>query len=109
MDDLLIVRSSDRVRPHLRHRREASPIGANFGIILGAACGIIGASQTPHSPTIGLALGLAVGIAIGGLIGPLLRSRFNRISRYPRNHYDGMPFSEPGEEQEDNEKRLETS
>lgn len=94
MDDLLIVRASERARPRRHQRRAQVPLGANLGIVIGASCGLVGMTQFPNNPPIGLVAGIGIGIVIGGIIGPLLRPKSKRPAQYPNKHYDGMPFPE---------------
>lgn len=103
MDDLLIVRASDRIRPR-RHQRRANqvPLGSSLGIGIGAAFGLLGATYFAHSPHIGLLAGITVGIAVGAAIGPLLRPKSKRVPRFDSKHYQGFPH--PTEEQEEAEK-----
>ena len=103
MDDLLIVRASERIRPR-RHERRADqvPLGASLGMVIGVACGFLGAVVYSANPTFGLMGGIGVGVIIGGLIGPLLRPKSKRIPRYSQKHYDGFPF--PKEETVEAEK-----
>ena len=113
MDDLLIVRLSDRSRARYRHRHTPTPLGANFGIIIGALAGFLVAVRlfpaNPTAPIIGLALGLAVGIAIGGVLGQFLKPRSRRRTKRRPDLYDGLPFSDEPEtkteEFEDSEDR----
>ena len=102
MDDLLIVRASDRIRPRRYQRRAQVPLGANLGIVIGAACALVGMMSFSHYSLVGLIGGLGAGIVIGGILGPLLRPKSKRIARFPRKHYDGFPF--PKEEAESEEK-----
>lgn len=91
MDDLLIVRASDRVRLRPSQRRAQAPLGANLGLVLGATFAVLGASQFEQNPMTGMALGLAVGVAIGGALGKLFKPRSRRRTVYPRSHYNGFP------------------
>ncbi|EDY83072.1 hypothetical protein VDG1235_2696 [Verrucomicrobiia bacterium DG1235] len=102
MDDLLIVRSSDRVRPRLSQRRAQFPLGVNIGLVLGVAFGLIGATKLEQQPLVGMALGLAIGLALGGILGTLMKPRSKRRPAYPKDHYIGFPNS--NEESEDSNK-----
>lgn len=93
MDDLLVVRSSERIRPRHSQRRAQAPLAANIGLVLGAACGVAGASLYRANPLIGFAIGLAVGIAIGGVMKSLIKPRTPRKVVFPKNHYQGFPVS----------------
>lgn len=98
MDDLLIVRASDRVRVRSSQRRAQAPLGANIGLVMGVAFAAIGATKFEHNPAIGIALGLAVGLAIGGVLGSLLKPRSRRRAVYPKSHYTGFPPTDVEEE-----------
>ncbi|MDQ8186086.1 hypothetical protein [Pelagicoccus sp. SDUM812002] len=94
MDDLLIVRASDRVRVRSRDRRAQTPLGANIGLLLGVAFGAIGASSYPGNAAFGIAIGFAIGLAIGGILGSLIKPRSQRRAVYPKSHYSGFPPSD---------------
>lgn len=98
MDDLLIVRASDRVRTRPSQRRGQAPLGANVGLAMGVAFAAIGAAKFEQSPAIGIGIGLAVGLAIGGVAGHLLKPRSPRRTVYPNKHYRGIPPTEETEE-----------
>ncbi|MDQ8196580.1 hypothetical protein QEH56_00385 [Pelagicoccus enzymogenes] len=98
MDDLLIVRASDRVRVRPSRRRAQAPMGANLGLVLGASFAAIGATGFAQNPAIGGAFGLAVGLALGGILGNLLKPRSRRSSVYPKSHYNGFPSTDVEEE-----------
>lgn len=99
MDDLLIVRASDRVRVRSRQRRAQAPLGANLGLIVGAGFAVIGATYLDQNPAVGIVLGLAIGLSIGGLLGNLLKPRSRRSTVYPKSHFTGFPESDPQEEE----------
>lgn len=94
MDDLLIVRASDRVRVRSSQRRAQAPLGANIGLVMGVGFAAIGATQFEQNPAVGIALGLAVGLAIGGILGNLLKPRSSRRRAYPKSHYNGFPSTD---------------
>lgn len=93
MEDLLIVRISDRSKKRFERRRANVPLGANLGLALGAAFGLLFASGFDEAPLLGLALGIAVGLAIGGLLGRFLRPSDARRRKPRPFHYDGIPAS----------------
>ena len=100
MDDMLIVRMSDRSRQRHARNRRATPAGANLGLVMGLALAIpMGFSQGSSDP-MHILLGAGMGLVIGGLFG-----RFITRPRRPRpqskvRHYRGMPFEEETEEDE---------
>lgn len=98
MDDLLIVRASDRVRTRPSQRRGQAPLGANMGLVMGVAFGAIGATSFEQNPVIGIAFGLAVGLAIGGILGRLLKPRSHRRTVYPSKRYRGIPATDEADE-----------
>ena len=94
MDDLLIVRMSDRSKERLsrKRRKMAAPIGMNFGMIIGIGVGMVTASNMGANPVMSLRLGVAFGLVFGGLAGRF----FKRVRRYERiasgYSFEGMPF-----------------
>ena len=113
MDDLLIVRLSDRSRDRYRNRRRPTSLGANLGLLLGLAAGFainpIMIDFLPVEPNTAwvtsMAVGLAIGLSIGGLLSkaiPLARRRSKPVSHY---RYDGFPFSEENEASSQQEDR----
>lgn len=96
MDDLLIVRLSDRSRTRYTHRRPPVAVGANLLLILGAACGVMFAPSSEALP-ICIALGVATGIAIGGVLGRLARPRSRPERQRKPDLYDGLPFANTDE------------
>ncbi len=94
MDDLLIVRMSDRSKERFSRKRRKmdAPIGMNFGMIIGIGVGMAAASKMGANPVMSLGLGVAFGLVFGGLAGRF----FKRVRRYERivssYSYEGMPF-----------------
>jgi hypothetical protein len=94
MDDLLIVRVSDRSKERFSRKRRKmdAPIGMNFGMIIGIGVGMVAASKVGANPAMSLGIGVAFGVIFGGLAGRF----FKRVRRYERTvsnySYEGMPF-----------------
>jgi len=92
MDDLLIVRQSDRM-PSRRRRseRSAMTLNAQLSMILGGTLGIVAGLRqaSEHAAPMGLVLGMAIGLAAGNLLSRL--SSRHRNCKRPRRQYDGMP------------------
>lgn len=107
MNDLLIVRMSDRSKERYTKRRDRSPIGANFGIIAGAAIGFMVVHriypESSTAPAIGAIIGLVIGVAGGGLLGRFLKPKSARHRKPRPDLYDGLPFS--NEEEEDDQEQ----
>ena len=97
MDDLLIVRMSDRSKERYTNRRARTPMGVNLGAIAGAAVGFAMGirlyPESPMAPMVGAIAGLLAGVAFGGIFGRILKLGRN-TRRKPRvDIYDGIPFS----------------
>lgn len=94
MDDLLIVRMSDRSKERFSRKRRKmdAPIGMNFGLIIGIGIGVVAASKSGADPVASLGIGVAFGIVFGGLAGRF----FKPARRYQRSisdyRYEGMTF-----------------
>src|SRR5690606_14527003 len=107
MDDLLITRRSDRSRARFATRRHGhAPLGANLGLLLGAAFGLLFLAMkqeagsglfagTEMQALSGYALtaGIAGGLAVGGLLGFLLKRGVPRRRQRRPNLYEGFPIS----------------
>jgi|GEM_PF-646912 hypothetical protein len=105
MDDLLIVRMSDRSKERFdrRSRQKSTPLGMNLGLALGLALGLGFASASNADPKIGMILGLAMGLAVGGLFGRFLK-RSRPYKRGAASYaYEGMPFESEDDEQGDDD------
>lgn len=102
MDDLLIVRRSDRTKERFTRKRRKmdAPIGMNFGLIMGVGMGTVAASKAGADPLMSIGIGVAFGIVFGALAGRF----FKRVHRYERTvsnySYEGMPFESEEEESE---------
>lgn len=102
MDDLLIVRMSDRSKERFSRKRRKmdAPIGMNFGLIMGIGIGAVAASKTGANPVMSLGVGIAFGVLFGALAGRF----FKPVRRYQRTSspysYEGMPFEEEEESSE---------
>lgn len=95
MDDLLIVRMSDRSKERFSRKRRGlkAPIGINFGLIVGIGIGAVGANQAGADPAISLAIGVGFGIVFGALFGRFFKP-LRRYERTGSNYtYEGMPFA----------------
>ena len=107
MDNLLIVRMSDRSKERLsrKRRKMAAPIGMNFGMIIGIGVGMVAASNMGAKPVMSLGLGVAFGLVFGGLAGRF----FKRVRRYERiassYSFDGMPFETEEESETSSEEK----
>ena len=86
MDDMLIVRMSDRSRERFARRRRTAPIGANFGLVMGLPLAIAFASMLEGNPPIFMALGAAGGLAIGGLLGRFMTPKRRPSLRAKTRH-----------------------
>lgn len=93
MDDLLIVRYSERTRTRRVRRNSSVPLNANLSMILGAALGLVLGvqlmSENPDAPAIAILFGLIIGLAAGFLL-----TRLTKRYRHPRKQrrYNGMPI-----------------
>ncbi len=112
MDDLLIVRMSDRSKERYSRKRRKmnAPIGMNFGLIVGIGAGAVIASKSGASPALSLGIGVAFGVLFGALAGRF----FKPLRRYERSgpsySYDGMPFeAEEDDASPDSEAAAKTS
>ena len=100
MDDLLIVRRSDRSKERFTRKRRKmdAPIGMNFGLIAGIGIGTVAASKVGADPIMSIGIGVAFGIVFGALAGRF----FKRVRRYERTvsnySYEGMPFETEAED-----------
>lgn len=96
MDDLLIVRISDRSKDRFSRKRRMrnAPLGMHFGLLAGVGFGLAFATASKIDPTIGVAVGTAFGLVLGALMGRFLKPNRHRRDkrRRPRYSYDGMPF-----------------
>lgn len=103
MDDLLIVRMSDRSKKRFERRKgqSAAPLGMHLGLALGLALGIGFAAVSNADPKISMALGLAMGIAFGGLSGRFLKRNRPYERRTAAYSYQGMPFESEDEQTDD--------
>ncbi len=102
MDDLLIVRMSDRSKERFSRKRRKmdAPIGMNFGMIVGIGIGVVAASKAGANPLMSLGIGVAFGVVFGALAGRF----FKPVRRYERTSssyfYEGMPFETDEESSE---------
>ena len=110
MDDLLIVRMSDRSKERFsRKRRDLNaPIGMNLGLIAGVGLGLVYANNAGASPQVGLGIGIVFGLVFGGLLGRFVKP-VRRYKRFKPNYsYEGMPF-ENEKDESDQEKSPESA
>ncbi len=105
MDDLLIVRMSDRSKQRFSRKRRKmdAPIGMNFGMIIGIGIGTVAASRIGANPVMSLGIGVAFGVIFGALAGRF----FKRVRRYERTasnySYQGIPFETEEDAESSNE------
>lgn len=112
MDDLLIVRMSDRSKERFTRKRRKmdAPLGMNFGLILGIGIGVVAASRSGANPALSLGIGIAFGLVFGALAGRFLKPvrRYKRST--PKYSYEGMPFdAEENDSNSESEKTAENS
>ncbi len=93
MDDLLIVRMTDRSKERYFHkrRRMQSPLGMNMGLVIGIGIGAVAISRFGADPLLGLGFSIGFGLIFGGLSGQFLkpRRRYERIKK--AYSYEGLP------------------
>ena len=102
MDDLLIVRMSDRSKERYsrKGRVNAAPVGMHFGLLIGIGFGLALASATKSDPIIGIAIGTALGLVLGALTGRFLKPNRRFERRRSAYDYEGMPFEAQSDEGE---------
>ena len=110
MDDLLIVRMSDRSKERFTRKRRKmdAPVGMNFGLIMGVGIGVVAASKSGANPALSLGIGITFGIVFGALAGRFFKPARRYKRSTPHYTYEGMPF-EAEEEDPNSESEATTS
>jgi len=97
MDDLLIVRLSDRSKERFARREDRFSLGGALGLALGLPLGLAFAAGWQGDPTVGLAIGGGAGLALGTALGRFLPTP----ARHPRpsrgDLYEGLPIEDESE------------
>lgn len=94
MDDLLIVRMSDRSKERTARSRRLNSqasLGMNLGLVVGVGLGLVFASNSSNAnPIVGMAIGLACGMILGGLFGKAISRK--EKPKQTKKHCQGMPI-----------------
>jgi len=100
MDDLLIVRMSDRSRERWQRSRRGTPLGANLGMLLGLPLALVFGSALQGEAPVYVAIGAAIGLAIGGIFGRFLANPRKPNPQARRRYYSGLPLPSDEEDKE---------
>lgn len=103
MDDMLIVRMSDRSRERFTRNRRALPLGGNLGLIFAIPLTIVFAKLIDGEFPLYLGIGAAVGIAFFAFFGRFITPLRKKRPMAGIRHYDGLPFSSEDEDEEASE------
>jgi len=109
MDDLLIVRMTDRSKERYFHkrRRMQSPLGMNMGLVIGIGIGAVAISRFGADPLLGLGFSIGFGLIFGGLSGRFLKPR-RRYQRAEKAYsFEGLPFGSDKESDEESPEEAE--
>jgi len=97
MDDLLIVRLSDRSKERFARREDRFSFGGALGLALGLPLGLAFAAGWQGDPTVGLAIGGGVGLALGTALGRFLPTPARHPRPGRRGLYGGLSIEAAGE------------
>ena len=103
MDDMLIVRMSDRSRERFARNRRALPLGGSLGLVLGLpiTIALLSSYNGDFPPYLGI--GAAIGIVFFAFFGRFLAPHRKKRPMANLRYYDGMPFPAEDEDEADEE------